>query len=291
MPMQRRTFLSLSATGAAVAVLGTGQARAAVQPQGAPTAQFAVGVRQYAWTRGNRQVTTFVYYPATGNPGGGPITNAAVASGVFPVCEFMHGFSSSPQKSLAVIQPLAAAGFIVPAPYFPKLNISDVYNGNQSKDISEIITRTLALNTAGPLAGHIATSSGIGVSGHSMGGMTTLGLLTQWPDSRITAAIPMSTVDMGNPSPTVHSKVLFMHGDRDTTCPYASGRKAYGKMPAPKAFLTFKGASHTSYWSDTEVHTTFVDWMRWSLNGDTAARNRLAGDASSSRTRWESVLS
>ncbi|NUR27025.1 MAG: alpha/beta hydrolase [Catenulispora sp.] len=291
MPMQRRTFLSLSAVGAGVAVLGTGQARAATRPESAPTTQFAVGVRQYAWTRGSRKVTTFVYYPATGTPGGDPVTNAPVAQGVFPICEFMHGFSSSPQKSLAVIRPLAAAGFIVPAPYFPNLNISDVYNGNQSKDISEVITRTLALNGTGPLAGHIATSAGIGVSGHSMGGMTTLGLLTQWPDSRITAAIPMSTVDMGNPSSTVHSKVLFMHGDKDTTCPYASGRQAYGKMPAPKAFLTFKGAGHANYFGDTEVRTTFVDWMRWSLYGDSAARNRLATDASTSRTRWESVLS
>jgi fermentation-respiration switch protein FrsA (DUF1100 family) len=289
MPIQRRTFLSLSAVSAGSAVLGAGQVQAAARPASAPITQFAVGVRQYAWSRGSRQVNTFVYYPATGSPGSGPTTNAPVAPGVFPICEFMHGFSSSPQKSLAVIKPLAAAGFIVPAPYFANLDISDVYTGNQSKDISAIITRTLALNTAGPLAGHIATSSGIGVSGHSMGGMTTLGLLTQWPDSRITAAIPMSTVDMGNPSSTVHSKVLFMHGDRDTTCPYASGRKAYGKMPAPKAFLTFKGAGHADYFGDTEVHTTFVDWMRWSLYDDTIARDRLSTDASSSRTVWETV--
>jgi fermentation-respiration switch protein FrsA (DUF1100 family) len=289
--MHRRTFLSLSAVSAGAAMLGAGPARAAARPQSAPAKQFAVGVREYAWKRGNRQVNTFVYYPATGNPGGAPINNAPVAPGVFPICEFMHGFSSSPQKSLAVIRPLAAAGFIVPAPYFANLNINDVYDGNQSKDISELITRTLALNTAAdPLAGHIDTAAGIGVSGHSMGGMATLGLLTQWPDPRITAAIPMSTVDMGNPSSTVHSKVLFMHGDRDTTCPYSSARKAYAKMPAPKAFLTFKGASHTSYWSDPHVPTTFTDWMRWGLYGDVAARNRLAADASSSRTAWESVL-
>ncbi|MEU3088643.1 hypothetical protein ACWCQ0_35185 [Streptomyces massasporeus] len=114
----------------------------------------------------------------------------------------MHGFSSSPQKSLAIIRPLAEAGFIVPAPHFANLSGQDVYNGNQSKDVSEVITRTLALNTAGdPLAGHINTAVGVGASGHSMGGMTTHGLLTSWPDARITAAIPMSCVDMGNPSP------------------------------------------------------------------------------------------
>ncbi|NGO69383.1 alpha/beta hydrolase, partial [Streptomyces sp. SB3404] len=38
----------------------------------APAEPFAVGVREYAWTRGDRPCTTFVYYPATGAPGGDP---------------------------------------------------------------------------------------------------------------------------------------------------------------------------------------------------------------------------
>jgi fermentation-respiration switch protein FrsA (DUF1100 family) len=297
MTLQRRKFLAMSAATAAagigVSLFSTQQASAAVTPLSAPTQLFPVGVRQYAWTRGSRKVATYVYYPAaTGTPGGAPVTNAPVAKGVFPACEFMHGFSSSPQKSLAVIQPLAAAGFIVPAPYFPNLNINDVYNGTQAKDISELITRTIALNTAAgdPLAGHIDTKAGFGVSGHSMGGMTTLSLLTTAADSRITAAIPMSTVDMGAPSSTVHAKVLFMHGDKDPTCAISSARSAYKKLPAPKAFLTFRGANHTSYFGDTRTRTTFVDWMRWSLYGDIAARDRLATDATSSKTSWEAVL-
>lgn len=294
MTMQRRAFLNASAAGAVVAglsLLGTGQALAGGPRATAPTTPFAVGVRQYAWTRGSRKVTTFVYYPANGAPGGNPVTNAPIAKGVFPICEFMHGFSSSPQKSLSIIKPLAAAGFIVPAPYFANLDIKDVHNGNQSKDISELITRTLALNTANdPLAGHLDTAAGFGVSGHSMGGMTTHGLLTAWPDPRVTAAIPMSTVDMGNPAAAVHAKALFMHGDRDTTCAISSARQAYKELPAPKAFLTFRGGTHTSYFGDARAHNTFVDWMRWSLYGDTAARSRLAADASSSGTTWESVL-
>ncbi|MEV6605880.1 alpha/beta hydrolase [Kutzneria sp. NPDC051319] len=296
MTVQRREFLAMSAAAAAgvgACLLGAPSASAASTTLGAPTQQFPVGVRQYAWNRGSRKVTTYVYYPAaTGTPGGAPVTNAPVAKGAFPACEFMHGFSSSPQKSLAVIQPLAAAGFIVPAPYFPNLNINDVYNGTQAKDISELITRTIALNTAAndPLAGHIDTRAGFGVSGHSMGGMTTLSLLTTAADSRITAAIPMSTVDMGAPSSAVHAKVLFMHGDKDTTCPISSARTAYKKLAAPRAFLTFRGASHTSYFGDSHTRTTFVDWMRWSLYADTPARDRLSADATSSKTSWEAVL-
>jgi pimeloyl-ACP methyl ester carboxylesterase len=105
---------------------------------------------------------------------------------------------------------------------------NDVRNGNTSKDVSQILTHTLALNTSGPLAGHINT--GIGVSGHSLGGMITHGLLTAWPDSRIISANPQSCEDMGNPAASVSAKVLFVHGDRDPTTSYSSARQAYTEM-------------------------------------------------------------
>ncbi|MDX6282911.1 MAG: hypothetical protein QOH03_3982 [Kribbellaceae bacterium] len=295
MIMHRRTFLGIGAAGVAgagLALAGGGQALGILAPRAAaPTTPFAVGVRQYSWTRGTRRLSTYVYYPAKGTPGGNPITNAPVADGVFPICEYTHGSGGSPQKALGHILPLAAAGFVVPAPVFTTASIGDAYNGTLSKDVSENITRTLALNTANdPLRGHLQTTGGVGVSGYSMGAMTTHGLLTAWPDSRIVAATAMSTVDMGNPSSTVKAKVLFMHGDRDATCPYSSARQAYGELPAPKAFLTFRGGTHTSYFSDSRARKTFVDWMRWALYADTAARDRLRTDASSSTTSWDAVL-
>ncbi|TDD03292.1 RICIN domain-containing protein [Nonomuraea diastatica] len=293
MTMQRRTFLSVSAAGAAglgLSLLGGGQALAAVGSlDPAPATPFAVGVRRYDWTRGSRPCTTYVYYPATGTPGGNPVTNAPVANGVFPVYNFTHGYGSSPQNSLFIIRALAAAGFIVPAPHFNH-NFNDINNGNTSKDVSQILTETLALNTSGPLAGHINGGIGVGVSGHSLGGMTTHGLLTAWPDSRIISANPQSCVDMGNPASSVSAKVLFVHGDRDSTTSYSSARQAYTEMTWPKAFLTFVGGSHTSFWSDNRFPNTVVDWARWTMYGDTAARDRLPADAAGSNTRWEAQL-
>ncbi len=294
MTMQRRTFLSLTAAGAAGAgltALGAGQALGAASPlAGAPTTPFAVGVRQYTWWRGSRRVNTYVYYPAKGSPGSGPTTNAPVADGIFPICQYTHGSGASPQGALGHIRPLAAAGFIVPAPHFGS-SIGDAYNGNLSRDASTAITGTLALNTANdPLRGHINTSTGVGVSGYSMGGMTTHGLLTIAPDSRIVAAAPWACVDMGNPSSSVKAKVLFIHGDRDTTCPYSSARQAFRELPTPKAFLTFRGGNHSSYFSDSRARNTFVDWMRWGLYADTVARDRLRADATSSSTTWEALL-
>ncbi len=289
MTMHRRTFLKVGA-GAGLTVLGAQQALAAVGPLGtAPTTPFAVGVRRYNWTRGSRPCTTYVYYPATGTAGGNPVTDAPAANGVFPVYNMTHGYGSSPQNSLFIIRALASAGFIVPAPHFNH-NFGDVNNGNTSKDVSQIITNTLALNASGPLAGRINTGIGVGVSGHSLGGMVTHGLLTSWPDSRIISANPQSCVDMGNPSSSVNAKVLFVHGDRDSTTAYSSARQAYTEMTWPKAFLTFVGGSHTSFWSDQRFPRTVVDWARWTMYGDTAARDRLPADASGSNTRWEAQL-
>ncbi|GAB3001924.1 RICIN domain-containing protein [Saccharothrix stipae] len=293
MTMQRRKFLTISAAGAAgvgLSLLGAGQAPASIGTLAtAPTTPFAVGVRRYDWTRGGRPCTTYVYYPATGTAGGNPVTDAPVANGVFPVYNFTHGFGSSPQGSLFIIRALASAGFVVPAPHFNH-NFGDVNNGNTSKDVSQILTNTLALNTSGPLAGHINTSTGVGVSGHSLGGMVTHGLLTSWPDSRIVSANPQSCVDMGNPAGSVNAKVLFVHGDRDTTTQYSSARQAYTEMTWPKAFLTFVGGSHTSFWSDQRFPRTVVDWARWTMYGDTTARDRLPADAAGTNTRWEARL-
>ncbi|MGP3982501.1 alpha/beta hydrolase family protein [Streptomyces sp. KR80] len=294
MTMQRRTFLSLSAAGAAgmgLSLLGAGQALATIGTRDpAPTKPFAVGVRRYDWTRGSRRCTTYVYYPATGTPGGNPVTNAPVADGVFPVYNYTHGFGSSPQGSLFFIRPLAAAGFIVPAPHFNYNGAGEVRRGEPSKDVSEIITQTLALNSSGPLAGHINTDIGVGVSGHSLGGMTTHGLLTAWPDSRIVSANPQSCEDMGTPAASITAKVVFVHGDRDNLTRYDSARRAYTEMTWPKAFLTFVGGSHTSFWSDKRFPNTVVDWARWTMYGDTAARDRLPADAAGPNTRWEAQL-
>ncbi|NYV73451.1 mucin-2 [Streptomyces sp. UH6] len=273
-------------------------------PAAAPTQRFAIGVREYSWARGSRRLTTRIFYPATGTPGGNPVVNAPVADGVFPVCEFSHGLGGNPESYAPLIRPLAEAGFVVPAPVFPTTssgtsgNIQDVYNGNQSLDVSQVISNTLALHTTAgdPFAGHLDTRVGVGVAGHSLGGMTTHGLLTAWPDSRITAAVPFACVDMGNPSSTVAAKVMFVHGDQDPTCQYSSARQAYGELPAPKAFLTHRGARHDEYiWSGynhTQTVATYVDWMRWSLYADTAARDRLPTDATSNTTTtsWEAVL-
>ncbi|MDT0347416.1 poly(ethylene terephthalate) hydrolase family protein [Streptomyces litchfieldiae] len=295
MPMRRRSFLGLGAAGAAglgLSLLNAPGARAA-----APTQPFAIGVRDFNWSRGSRQLFTRIFYPISGTPGGEPVRNAPIAGGVFPVVEWSHGLGGNSDSYASQVRALVSAGFVVPAPSFPNSSPQETYNGNQSRDVSEVISRTLALNTTSGdmFAGRLNTGVGVGAAGHSLGGMTTHGLLTAWPDPRVVAAVPVACVDMGNPSSSVKANVLFIHGENDGTCPYSSARQAYSELPAPKAFLTHVGADHGSYLvpgnpTYNQTQNTFLDWFRWRLYDDTAARDRLTADATSGGTRWEADL-
>ncbi|MGO4421356.1 alpha/beta hydrolase, partial [Streptomyces sp. MCAF7] len=64
MSVRRRTLLGLgaaAATGVGMSLLGSSAAAGTLtprmsSPRQAPTAQFAIGVRQFNWFRGNRQL-------------------------------------------------------------------------------------------------------------------------------------------------------------------------------------------------------------------------------------------
>jgi dienelactone hydrolase len=312
MTMRRRTLLGLGTAGAVgmgAALLGsapvqahaprsTRQGHAPRSTRQAPTEPVAVGVREYQWERDGRSLFTKVFYPTPGTPGGTPVLDAPIAEGVFPIAEFSHGMGCNSDCYASQTNGLASAGFICPAPSFSdNSNIGSVYGGEWSRDVSEVITQTLALNDAAddPLAGHIDTEAGVGVSGHSMGGMTTAGLVTAFPDDRIKAAVPIACVDMGDPDGSVTANTLFIHGDADPTCDINLARAVYEKIAAPKAFLTHLGADHGAYLvpdfpTYPQTENTFLDWFRWSLYGDTAALDRLPAGATSDGTSWEAIL-
>jgi hypothetical protein len=106
----------------------------------------------------------------------------------------------------------------------------------------------------------------------------------------------MAGFNLGSPAgPPV--KVLHVHGTDDPLCSYSGAQgmyNAYGSWP--KAFLTVVNGGHDRYvWQNnsstsgyTQAITTTVDWMRYALYGDSAARDRLPSDAASSVTSFTS---
>ena len=70
---------------------------------------------------------------------------------------------------------------------------------------------------------------------------------------------------------------LFVHGERDEVVDYAAGKAAYDAVPWPKAMLSLpKGDHGRALLSDGAalrvVSDTTVEFLRWSLYGDAAAK-------------------
>ena len=254
----------------------------------APAQAFAVGVRELSLQRGaDRPLRTTVWYPATGAPGSDPAEGRTAARGPFPLVLFSHGLTAAPTDYAATLARWAQAGFVVAGPAYPRTSTGvtdfdpvDVLN--QPADGTKVITDVLALNTkAGdPLQGRIDPER-IGAAGHSGGGITTVGMLSTNRDDRLDAAIVLAGRQLlvapftGSPVP-----VLFVHGKRDSTVPYADGLVTYKSVPWSRAMLTVTEGGHVTTGRDFEtVAATTTEFLRWSLYGDATAKARIASTA------------
>ncbi|MEU4642209.1 chlorophyllase [Micromonospora sp. NPDC023814] len=258
----------------------------------APEKAFAVGVRQLELNRdGDRPLPVTVWYPAAGEAGGQPERSAAAARGKFPVVMFSHGLNGRPADYETLLTRWAAAGFVVAAPTFPHTarggdgNVLDVLN--QPADVSYALTRVLALDgrSGDPLRGRLATDR-VAAAGHSAGGVTTIGLFTAGRDERLDAGVVFAgtALGVGTAFAGAAAPQLFVHGEADEVVEYAAGKAAYDKVPWPKAMLSLpKGDHGRALLSDGDalrvVSDTTVEFLRWSLYGDEAAKRRIPTDA------------
>ncbi|MBO4206590.1 alpha/beta hydrolase family protein [Micromonospora echinofusca] len=280
---------------AASAPAGGPRPSASPVPAGsAPAEPFAVGVRELKLTRdGDRALPVTIWYPATGSPGGDPRRGRPAARGRFPVVVFSHGLTARPADYAALLGRWAAAGFVVAAPTFPgtsrgaaRYDVLDVLN--QPADVSFVLTRVLALDgrAGDPLRGRLATDR-VAATGHSAGGVTTVGLFTVERDDRLDAGIVLagSALGVGTAFAGTDAPQLFVHGERDEVVSYSAGRAAYEAVPWPKAMLSLPDGDHGRALlrgddrSFAVVADTTVEFLRWSLYGDAAAKRRLPADA------------
>jgi fermentation-respiration switch protein FrsA (DUF1100 family) len=223
-----------------------------------------------------------------------PVWYPDAARGRFPLVLFSHGLGGEPEDYRELLVRWAAAGFVVAAPAYPRTSgqasradVLDVLN--QPSDASYVITAVLALDGGrGPLRGRVDPAR-VGAAGHSAGGVTTIGLFTGGRDERLAAGVVLAgnALGVGTAFAGEAAPMLFVHGGRDGVVPYSSGRTAYDAVPWPKAFLTLPDGDHGGgllgggdRGFQAVVRTT-LDFLRWSLYGDAAARRRLdrpAGD-------------
>jgi pimeloyl-ACP methyl ester carboxylesterase len=242
----------------------------------------------------SRTLPTLVLYPAEGNPNQPPVQGAQAVHGRhrFPLIVFSHGFTANGPVYAPLLALIARRGYVVAAPTFP-LSSGGAPGGptivdyvNQPRDVSFLITRLLDLDRNDAAFRREINPKRIGVAGHSLGAITTLGVATNSAveDRRIDAAVSFSGIELPFGAGSFFSKptppLLLVHGDADRTVPYGASVNVYGHAPPPKAFLTLINAPHTPFlgpWLDPTIRTV-VDFLDGYLKHDHEALERLTRD-------------
>ncbi len=302
---RRRMLVMVAVIAVALATAGT--ATAGAGEDNGHHATYAVGSQSFTFvdtsrpTQANgsfagapsRTLPTLVLYPAQGDPNKPPVPGARPLRGRrFPLIVFSHGFTASGPAYAPLLALFARAGYVVAAPTFPLTNGAApggprlLDYKNQPGDVSFVITRVLGLDRDDAPFRREVDGRSIGVAGHSLGAITTLGVATNTAvqDRRIDAAVSFSGLELpfgngrffGGPTPPL----MLVHGNADQTVPYGGSVNVYGQSPAPKAFLTLLGAPHTPFrppWLDATVRTV-VDFLDGYLKHDHEALEHLARD-------------
>ncbi len=207
-----------------------------------------------------RTLVTEVWYPtAPGSPT--PVRDAALAPGQrFPLVVNSPGYLDSRLGESYLASLLATWGYVVASIDFPVTglvaghdqSLTDVQN--QPGDVSFVIDNLLALARApgGWLKGGI-DGHHIGVSGLSLGGMTTL-LVTYHPtlrDRRVRASLALAAPACFF-GPTFYATdrrpLLLMAGDQDLLIPFeANSAQAFALSRARRWLVTLIDGTHTAF--------------------------------------------
>jgi len=193
----------------------------------------------------------------------------------FPLVIFSHGFHGSSTQSKFLMTAIADAGYLVIAPnhkdafrrggrfsgsFMPEISFakpeewSDTTYRDRRDDIKNLIK---ALKADDTWAREIDWSK-VGLSGHSLGGYTVLGLAGAWPtwnENGIKAVLALSPycapyVQKKTLS-AIHIPVMYQGGSRDLGITPSVMRPggAYDQTPGPAYFIYFDGAGHFA-WTD-----------------------------------------
>jgi dienelactone hydrolase len=213
-----------------------------------------------------------------------PARAGVPASGRFPVILFSHGLNSAPGDFNDMLQSWAQAGFVVAAPAYPHTSrdAEEFDSGdlvNQPADASSVLDQLLALG--GDPLGAILDPNRLAAGGHSGGGITTDGLFSARRDERLKAGVVISGTDFqGAPFAGPSAAMLFVHGTKDDSVTYRAGHAVFAAVPWSRAMLTITDGGHDIDGNSFNAITgTSIEFLRWSLYGDAAAKARIPGAA------------
>jgi pimeloyl-ACP methyl ester carboxylesterase len=213
-------------------------------------------------------------------------------AGPFPLVVFAHGYATSTAAYGALLDDLAAVGYVVAAPELPVTStahgaaVGPREPGAQVADVAFVISSVVALAASdGPLRGSVRAGPVV-VMGHSDGGITAAAtaFASGVRDERVGAAVVLSGArsDVGAPwFPAGSPALLAVHGDTDTVNPFAASQSLYAadRSGSPRYLVRVRGAGHTDAFVSARTRTALVvlidDFVRASLGTDAAAAARI----------------
>jgi dienelactone hydrolase len=183
-----------------------------------------------------RILVTTIYYPTTGGP--------------FPLIVFAPGFGFDGATYQALLSAWAAHGYVVAAPSFPLSSIEAAGGPSISDYFEQPLDLSFVITAMTKLQGDRVDPRHVAVAGHSLGGVTVLGLTnnTCCRDPRVKAAVAMAGDTVSFPGGEYTNKgtppLLLLHGDQDQTVPYQGSRAAFSMGAPPKFLVTLLGGNH-----------------------------------------------
>lgn len=198
-----------------------------------------------------RTVVTDLWYPAEGDPEGGPVADSPAADGPFPLIVFNHGQQGEPQQYALSFELWARAGYVVAAPRHP-LSVLGGPGAQFANDIEgELGDVPFVITSVDEELSDLADVDHLAVAGHSSGAIVAFGnaFNTCCHDEGIDAVLVQALLDIPlNGEYAAELKgtpVMFMHGDADPTPP-AESHAIFDEAEPPRYFLTIQGGDHSN---------------------------------------------
>ena len=280
-PAKRKTRASLFRDASVLASISSAPAPVldAETVESAPYAVRTVVVSLYDASR-DRTIDVTVYAPD--------------ADGEFPLVVMVHGYAAAASDYETLDTELAAAGFVVAAPDFPRSSRAVTTSPSrdivgQATDVSFVLDQLLNLQTVPTEVFGSISDGPVAVMGHSDGGVTAAGVAfnSAAADPRIGAAVVMSGGAFGFSGSWFTGEttpaLLAIHGTADEVNPYASSESLYDEAAGSKMLVAVDGGSHVGPFTgsingDASVHDVaalIAGFLHAYLEGDAAAAGQL----------------
>jgi len=219
-----------------------------------------------------------------------PVTvQVPAAPGPFPLVVFAHGYDIAAADYADFQRDLAAQGFVVVAPDFPRS--STAFPGpptqadidEQARDVGFLVDQMLDGRVTGVWSGKIAAGEA-GVVGHSDGGNTVARAASNSCcfASRIGAAAVLSGdegASGGQWGVAGSPPMLFVQGTADDINPWSFSQRLYDDAASPRTIVAIDGAGHLEPYTTGAQRPTIAalvaGFLRAHLAGDATAASQV----------------